>query len=73
MILSDIVNFPPFFTLSVAHTRRTLKRLACFLRKKYFSNKKGAVTMYRPPKVRPKNLTFGGRYFLWLSILLNLN
>ncbi|EFR70146.1 hypothetical protein HMPREF1383_01123 [Enterococcus faecium V689] len=44
MILSDIVNFPPFFTLSVAHTRRTLKRLACFLRKKYFSNKKGAVT-----------------------------
>ena len=21
------------------------------------------LTMYRPPKVRPKNLTIGGRYF----------
>ena len=37
--------------------------------------KKRTVTrfVYRPPKVRPKNLTFGGRYFLWLNILLNLN
>ncbi len=24
---------------------------------------KKACTLYRPPKVRPKNLTIGGRYF----------
>ncbi len=35
--------------------------------------KKQVCSLYRPQKVRPKNLTFGGRYFLWLSILLNLN
>lgn len=28
--------------------------------------------VYRPPKVRPKNLTIGGRYFLWLSTATNL-
>ena len=27
------------------------------------SHKKTPPTMYRPPKVRPKNLTMGGRYF----------
>ena len=26
---------------------------------------KRTVTMYRLPKVRPKNLTFGGRYLWW--------
>lgn len=25
--------------------------------------KKGSCFLYRPPKVRPKNLTIGGRYF----------
>ena len=28
--------------------------------------------MYRPPKVRPKNLTIGRSVFLWLNIVLNL-
>lgn len=28
------------------------------------TNKKGSrLNVYRPPKVRPKNLTIGGRYF----------
>ena len=27
------------------------------------TNKKASVKMYRPQKVRPKNLTIGGRYF----------
>ena len=28
--------------------------------------------MYRPQKVRPKNLTFWRSVFLWLNIILNL-
>ena len=28
-----------------------------------YSRKKEAAGLYRPPKVRPKNLTIGGRYF----------
>ena len=27
------------------------------------SNNKESRILYRPPKVRPKNLTIGGRYF----------
>ena len=39
---------------------------------KGIKNKKRIVLMYRPPKVRPKNLTIGGRYFygkiqLWIQ------
>lgn len=26
-------------------------------------NEKRGLVLYRPPKVRPKNLTIGGRYF----------
>ncbi len=29
--------------------------------------------MYRPPKVRPKNLTFGGRYICHSPFLLRIN
>ena len=35
-------------------------------------NEKAVSLMYRPQKVRPKNLTIGGRYFLWLSTATNL-
>ena len=43
-------------------------------RKNYYKNqkKKAVDIMYRPQKVRPKNLTFWRSVFLWLNIILNL-
>ena len=39
----------------------TILHILCFI--KLPPNKKAIVPLYRPPKVRPKNLTIGGRYF----------
>ena len=51
-----IIHFCPVHKTML--TQKCLAKMFC-----YRVYVKGYFFMYRPPKVRPKNLTIGGRYF----------
>ena len=67
-----IVKNKEYIYTAVSESDNTLTQQDILALSKILLESRAFNKMYRPQKVRPKNLTFWRSVFLWLNIILNL-